>query len=646
VTADIEDSRRLEETRDADSGPRAVGPVVRSHLVFAAIFLVLSAVLAATAAAGLVWPTLFEGISFFSYGRLMPLATSAFLYGWLTLGFLAAVYHILSRMARVDGPPTGLAFVSLLLIAIGVFGGLVGMYLGFSDGRRFLEMPIWADAVVFAGLVLAAVAATRLVARSDEKLGPSQWYLLAATWWLVLVYVAGNVPGMPGYAGQFQASFYRASLTGLWFAAAGVGIVYYLIPRLVRSDPIKASPLTVLGFWSLAFVWAGTGPVDFIYGAGPDWLETLGGAFSIALLVPVLVIFADFALAMRGRWVDVRDRVTLRFVIAGAALFALLPVYNLLLGLRTSSAVVQFTEWIPGFDVVALYGAFTMWICAFAYHALSGGRRPRRAGVARWHLWLSILGILLTAVAMTLGGLATGFTWAAGANAGEPTTFGEGFEAVMDALAPYLVLRTTGLVIFVIAQIFFLISVFGRSADEPDGPSDLVDRVRYELAFETGARTPSWRGLRYGALILFLGAFLVTAVLPAFDPEVGEGTILGDEARSYPSGSIEADGRAVYVAEGCMFCHTQEVREIVPDVGLGPVSRAGDYVHESPIQRGVERLGSDLMHVGSREGVTAESVRALLEDPRSVYDWSIMPSYSYLSDSDLDALSQYIVSLR
>jgi cbb3-type cytochrome oxidase subunit 1 len=646
VTADIEDSRRLDETRDAGSGTRAAGSVVRSHLVFAAIFLVFSAVLAATAAAGLVWPTLFEGISFFSYGRLMPLATSAFLYGWLTLGFLAAVYYILSRMARVDGPPTGLAFVSLLLIVIGVFAGLVGMYLGVSDGRRFLEMPIWADAVVFAGLVLAAVAATRLAARSAERLGPPQWYLLAATWWLVLVYLAGNVPGMPGYAGQFQASFYRASLTGLWFAAAGVGIAYYLIPRLVGTDPIKSSPLTVLGFWSLAFVWAGTGPVDFIYGAGPDWLETLGGAFSIALLVPVFVIFTDLALAMRGRWIDVRDRVTLRFVIAGAALFALLPVYNLLLALRTSSAAVQFTEWIPGFDVVAFYGAFTLWICAFAYHALSGGRGPRRAGIARWHLRLSLLGILLAAAAMTLGGLATGFTWAAGANAGEPTTFGEGFEAVVDALAPYLVLRTIGLAIFVIAQILFLVSVFGRSADEPDEPSDLVDRFRYDLAFEAVARTPSWRSLRYGALILFLGAFTVTFVLPAFDPEVGEGTILGDEVRSYPSGSIEAEGRAVYVSEGCMFCHTQEVREIVPDVGLGPVSRAGDYVHENPIQRGVERLGSDLMHVGSREGVTAESVRALLEDPRSVYDWSMMPSYSYLSDSDLDALSQYIVSLR
>jgi hypothetical protein len=269
-----------------------------------------------------------------------------------------------------------------------------------------------------------------------------------------------------------------------------------------------------LGFWSLAFVWAGTGPVDFIYGAGPDWLETLGGAFSIALLVPVFVIFTDLALAMRGRWIDVRDRVTLRFVIAGAALFALLPVYNLLLALRTSSAAVQFTEWIPGFDVVAFYGAFTLWICAFAYHALSGGRGPRRAGIARWHLRLSLLGILLAAAAMTLGGLATGFTWAAGANAGEPTTFGEGFEAVVDALAPYLVLRTIGLAIFVIAQILFLVSVFGRSADEPDEPSDLVDRFRYDLAFEAVARTPSWRSLRYGALILFLGAFTVTFVLP------------------------------------------------------------------------------------------------------------------------------------
>ena len=646
MTADIESNRRAAVVSDADSAREASG-IVRIHLVIATIFLVFSTLAATVAAVELVWPDLFGGIVFFSYGRLVPIATSAFLYGWLTLGFLAAVYYILPRVTRVEFEHAGMAFVSLMLITIGVGAGMVGIYLGHTDGRRYLEMPLWADLFVFAGLLLAALAATRTVAARAARLGPPQWYLLAATWWIVLAFLAGNLPGLPGYAGQFQESFFRASMTGLWFAAAGVGIVYFLIPKLVGSDPIEASPLTALGFWSLAFVWAGTGPVDFIYGAGPDWLETLGVAFSIALLVPIIVIFTDFAIAMRGRWGEVQDRVTLGFVVAGAWLFALVPIYNLLLALRTSSAVVQFTGWIPGFEAIAWYGAFSMWIFAFGYYALSGGRGPKRSSVAVWHRRLSLTGVFLIVLAMTLGGLVTGFTWIAGANAGEPTSLGSGWEVVADLLAPYLGVRAVGFVVFALAQVLFAVAAFGGAADSVTEEWSTPGDSELEVRFEDAARTPTWRGLRYGVVFLFLGAFTMTLVLPSLDPEVRAGTILGDETRVYAEGSAVADGREVYVREGCVACHTQEVREIVPDVGLGAVSVSGDYVHENPIQRGSERLGPDLMHVAARdENGSAEYVRGLLVDPRAAQPWSVMPSYSYLADEDLDALAQYIVSLR
>jgi mono/diheme cytochrome c family protein len=350
---------------------------------------------------------------------------------------------------------------------------------------------------------------------------------------------------------------------------------------------------------------------------------------------------------MRGRWGEVQDRVTLGFVVAGAWLFALVPIYNLLLALRTSSAVVQFTGWIPGFEVIAWYGAFSMWIFAFGYHALSGGRGPKRSNVAIWHRRLSLTGVFLIVLAMTLGGLVAGFTWIAGANAGEPTSFGSGWEVVADLLAPYLGVRAVGFVVFAFAQVLFAVAAFGAAADPVAEEWSTPIDSELEVRFEDAARTPSWRGLRYGVVFLFLGAFTMTLVLPSLDPEVRAGTILGDETRVYAEGSAIAAGREVYVREGCVACHTQEVRGIVTDVGLGAVSVSGDYVHENPIQRGSERLGPDLMHVAARdENGSAEYVRGLLVDPRAVQPWSVMPSYSYLADEDLDALAQYIVSLR
>jgi cbb3-type cytochrome oxidase cytochrome c subunit len=52
------------------------------------------------------------------------------------------------------------------------------------------------------------------------------------------------------------------------------------------------------------------------------------------------------------------------------------------------------------------------------------------------------------------------------------------------------------------------------------------------------------------------------------------------------------------------------------------------------------------MHVGSRSGTDSyRFVFAHLQDPRVARSWSNMPSYTYLTERDLDVLAQYIVSL-
>lgn len=54
-------------------------------------------------------------------------------------------------------------------------------------------------------------------------------------------------------------------------------------------------------------------------------------------------------------------------------------------------------------------------------------------------------------------------------------------------------------------------------------------------------------------------------------------------------------GRDVYLQEGCAACHTQLVRPIVADAGLGGVT-----LSDSNQVLGSRRYGPDLMHVGSR----------------------------------------------
>lgn len=100
-------------------------------------------------------------------------------------------------------------------------------------------------------------------------------------------------------------------------------------------------------------------------------------------------------------------------------------------------------------------------------------------------------------------------------------------------------------------------------------------------------------------------------------------------------------GRDVYLTQGCMYCHTQQVRSVVTDFGIGPVSEPGTSPAIGPPTLGFVRIGPDLAHIGSRTEDSAD-LRKVLADPRSVNPDSLMPSYAFLSEADLSDLVQYL----
>lgn len=92
-------------------------------------------------------------------------------------------------------------------------------------------------------------------------------------------------------------------------------------------------------------------------------------------------------------------------------------------------------------------------------------------------------------------------------------------------------------------------------------------------------------------------------------------------------------GRDVYVAQGCVYCHSQQPRASDqapdPERGWGRASVASDYVYDSPHQLGTMRTGPDLLNVGARLPSRDWHLTHLYQ-PRAIFDWSIMPAYPYL----------------
>ena len=127
-----------------------------------------------------------------------------------------------------------------------------------------------------------------------------------------------------------------------------------------------------------------------------------------------------------------------------------------------------------------------------------------------------------------------------------------------------------------------------------------------------------------GAVGLFVALFLVGVVGPALPTENP-----GARTSDLPYTETALHGQAIYQSVGCVSCHTQMVRPVVADVGLGAVS-----LSDTNQVLGSRRFGPDLSNVGAR--ITASQIEAIitgLDDH---------PALS-LSSEDLDALVAYLV---
>mgnify|MGYP000261846989 CR=1 FL=1 len=101
-----------------------------------------------------------------------------------------------------------------------------------------------------------------------------------------------------------------------------------------------------------------------------------------------------------------------------------------------------------------------------------------------------------------------------------------------------------------------------------------------------------------------------------------------------PYTSAQLRGRSVYIANGCVYCHSQQPRDrsFAPadaERGWGRVSVPGDYYYDNPHLLGSMRTGPDLFNIGVRQPSMDWNLGHLYQ-PRAYVPGSIMPSYPFL----------------
>ena len=161
----------------------------------------------------------------------------------------------------------------------------------------------------------------------------------------------------------------------------------------------------------------------------------------------------------------------------------------------------------------------------------------------------------------------------------------------------------------------------------------------------------------FAFLLFSIGAITTTIIPPIVDQSMwSAGTNI---VHSYTAQELR--GIEIYKKEGCVYCHTQQIRDLESDqIRYGwrlvhaPVSEAWEYVNDQYSFLGTKRTGPDLSRVGGKYSSewhwshfkNPRNMGEQYESPNGKYQAaSIMPSYAYLSDDEIKDLTAYIQTL-
>jgi len=573
--------------------------------------------------------------SLITFGRIRPMHVNGVTFGFLSTGLIGVAYYIIPKLTGTKLYSEKLGNLTVILWDLAIATGTVLLGLGYTQGREYAEY-IWViDLAILITLLLIGYNIFKTILnRTERKLYASTWYVMGTFLTFPIVYFIGNVMWHPD-TGSLQGAvdgvfnwFYGHNVLGLWFTTLGIAGWYYFIP-VITKRPLYSHLLSMIGFFSIVFVYTGVGGHHLLQAPIPEWLKTIAIVNSGLMMVPVLAFITNIFLTMRGRWNCFIEIIPLRFIIIGAVFYFLASLQGTFQAFRDTNMYLHFSQWTVGHAHIALLGGFGFLVFGAIYFLI-----PRVTGkdiysnrLMSYHFWFSTLGFVLFFSFMTIMGLIQNSGWFQNISV----------ATVLLQLKPYFIGRALAGGMIVLGQYIFFYNIFmtfRSEAKTTKAPSVAPPKLKRDQV-QVEKYRESVPLFAIGGLGLFLTMFFIVVILPYLLMDSPPSDI------SHPYTVEQARGRELFKSNGCMYCHSQFVRP--QDWGIGRISQPGDYFYDKPHLLGTERTGPDLAQIGGARPPLWDIMHH--KNPRSVSPGSIMPNFSYLSDQDRNDLKAYIEGL-
>ena len=383
-----------------------------------------------------------------TFGRIRPAHLNTVMYGWASLAGAGMIVWLTARLCRIQLQLAWVHYIAVILWNLGVLAGTVAILAGYNQGMEWLEFPRFAGAMIAVGFLLFAASIIQTFRkRNVDHLYVSLWYILASMIWFPFLYVVANL-GI--YQGVIQAAmnwWYGHNALATWFTPIGLAGAYYFIPKVI-GRPIYSYYLGLLGFWAFALFYNWNGIHHLVGGPLPTWLVTVSIVASVMMVVPVMAVAVNHHLTTVNHFRMLKFSPTLRFVVIGSMCYTAVSVQGSLESIRSFQEVAHFTHYTIGHAHLGVYAFLSMILFGAIYYIM-----PRLArwewpypGLIKAHFWMSIAGIGIYVIALTVGG------WFQGVQLNDPAI---PFMDVVEYTKVYLWARSIGGALMVVSHFIF-----------------------------------------------------------------------------------------------------------------------------------------------------------------------------------------------
>lgn len=440
---------KIDEFIDEDS---RLTKIIYSYLVSATAWLIFGTLVGLYLALRFIYPD-FGVVSWLSFGRLRPIHTNVVFWGWTSLSMIALAIYVVPRTSQVRLFSIKLARQALYVINFSILIGVSYLFLGYNNGGQEYREFVWPVMMLFAlGVITVAFNFYKTISlRQTNEIYISNWYILAAFLWTIVVVVIAYLPWyQKGLGETIIQGYYMHMGVGMWFTPLVLGLTYYFLPMLLNK-PIYSYSLGVLAFWTQMVFYTMIGAHHFVFSPVPWWLQTVAIVFSVGMIITLTAGTGNFLLTMKGSFRRLARSYSLPFILVGVIFYFLASAQGSLEALREFNQLWHFTNYTVAHSHLTMYGfvVFLIWGGIYALLPRLTGKEPSHLLIGI-HFWFAFLGLLIYGFALMIGGSLQGKSWI------DQLPFINSVELML----PFWVWRAIGGTFMFISHIIFAYNLF------------------------------------------------------------------------------------------------------------------------------------------------------------------------------------------